>query len=123
MPIYEYECRSCGHQLEVFQKITEDDLKKCPNCGKDALGKLISATTFQLKGTGWYVTDIRDKGKPNATNKDTEEESKTGTAKNEAKDAGQAAHDKDAKAKDAKAKETKAKDTKAKDSTTSQTSN
>lgn len=63
MPIYEYECRSCGHQLEAFQKITEDDLKKCPQCGKDTLSKLISATSFQLKGTGWYVTDIRDKDK------------------------------------------------------------
>lgn len=64
MPIYEYECRACGNQLEMFQKITEEPLKLCPQCGQDALQKLISSTSFQLKGTGWYVTDIRDKGKP-----------------------------------------------------------
>src|SRR5260221_12833100 len=94
MPIYEYECRSCGHQLEVFQKITEDDLKKCPNCGKDALGKLISAANFQLKGTGWYVTDIRDKGKKKPpddkaetqTTKDTKETKETKTTDTKSKD-------------------------------------
>lgn len=92
MPIYEYECKSCGHRLEILQKITEEALKKCPHCGKDSLSKLISATTFQLKGTGWYVTDFRDKGKAkpesdsasssettekNVTKKDTKEPTKT----------------------------------------------
>lgn len=64
MPTYEYQCAACGHQLEAFQKITEEPLTDCPSCQKSALTKLISATNFQLKGTGWYVTDIRDKGKP-----------------------------------------------------------
>lgn len=64
MPIYEYQCRACGHQFETIQKISEEPLKECPACHKDSLEKLISATSFQLKGTGWYATDFRDKGKP-----------------------------------------------------------
>ena len=54
MPIYEYGCEACGHQLEVTQKISDAPLKTCPECGKDALQKLISATAFVLKGGGWY---------------------------------------------------------------------
>jgi putative FmdB family regulatory protein len=69
MPIYEYLCGSCGHQLEALQKFSDDPLKECPNCHAMALNKQISATSFQLKGTGWYVTDIRDKGKPKPVEK------------------------------------------------------
>ena len=64
MPIYEYQCTACDHQLEAFQKITDEPLTTCPECHQQALSKLISSTTFQLKGTGWYATDFRDKGKP-----------------------------------------------------------
>jgi putative FmdB family regulatory protein len=63
MPIYEYYCESCGHQLEALQKMSEEPLKECPECHQSTLNKLVSATSFQLKGTGWYVTDFRDKGK------------------------------------------------------------
>lgn len=66
MPIYEYQCTSCGKQLEAFQKITEEPLTECPTCHKNALNKLISSTSFQLKGTGWYATDFRNKDKPKA---------------------------------------------------------
>ena len=62
MPIYEYQCDACGHRLETLQKISEPPLKDCPACGKPTLRKLVSAAAFQLKGTGWYVTDFRDKG-------------------------------------------------------------
>ena len=64
MPIYEYQCKACGHQLEAFQKMSESPLTECPSCHAAALNKLISSTSFQLKGTGWYATDFRDKGKP-----------------------------------------------------------
>lgn len=64
MPIYEYQCDACGHQLETMQKFSEAPLTTCPTCHKESLKKLISNTSFQLKGTGWYVTDTRDKGKP-----------------------------------------------------------
>ena len=61
MPIYEYQCSKCG-VFEVTQRITEDPLKKCPSCRAKVI-KLISNTSFQLKGTGWYVTDYgRGKG-------------------------------------------------------------
>lgn len=63
MPIYEYECSACGHRLEAFQSMSEAPLTECPVCNKTALQKLISAAGFQLKGTGWYVTDFRNKGK------------------------------------------------------------
>lgn len=61
MPIYEYKCDKCGHQLETIQKFSDPPLSECPACGEHALSKLISASAFQLKGTGWYVTDFRDK--------------------------------------------------------------
>ncbi|GAB4511325.1 MAG: zinc ribbon domain-containing protein [Sulfuricaulis sp.] len=63
MPIYEYECGSCGHRLEAIQKMSDPVLKDCPACGKSALKKLISASGFQLKGSGWYATDFKDSGK------------------------------------------------------------
>ncbi len=59
MPIYEYYCRRCG-EFEVTQRITEDPLKRCPTC-RGSVKKLISNTSFQLKGTGWYVTDYARK--------------------------------------------------------------
>lgn len=63
MPIYEYECGSCGHRLEAIQKMSEPVLKDCPACGQSTLKKLISAAGFQLKGSGWYATDFKDSGK------------------------------------------------------------
>ena len=66
MPIYEYQCEACGHRLEAFQKISEEPLRDCPVCNKPALQKLVSAAGFQLKGSGWYVTDFRDGGRKKA---------------------------------------------------------
>ena len=65
MPIYEYECQDCGHQLEAIQKISDDPLKDCPECGQAALQKQISAAGFRLKGGGWYETDFKSGGKKN----------------------------------------------------------
>ncbi|MGE5816989.1 MAG: FmdB family zinc ribbon protein [Deltaproteobacteria bacterium] len=61
MPIYEYKCEKCG-TFETTQRITEKPLSKCPTC-KGKVKKLISNTSFQLKGTGWYITDYARKGK------------------------------------------------------------
>lgn len=62
MPTYEYECSSCGHQLEVFQLITEKRLKKCPECKKDELQRLLSAGAGVIfKGSGFYETDYKKK--------------------------------------------------------------
>lgn len=54
MPTYEYECRACGHEFEREQRISEDPVRKCPRCGKDEVRRLISRTSFVLKGGGWY---------------------------------------------------------------------
>jgi putative FmdB family regulatory protein len=60
MPIYEYQCSKCGH-LEIFQRITEKPLERCPTCQRKVT-KLISQSSFHLKGSGWYITDYARKG-------------------------------------------------------------
>ena len=65
MPIYEYECRACGHQFEALQKVSDAPLRKCPECGKPQLRKLMSAPSFRLKGGGWYETDFKSGSKRN----------------------------------------------------------
>ena len=62
MPIYEYRCETCGHQEEFLQKVSEPPLTECPACRKSTFSKLLSAAGFQLKGSGWYATDFRNKG-------------------------------------------------------------
>lgn len=63
MPIYEYECRACGHDFDVLQKVTDARLRKCPECGALKLQRMVSAPQFRLKGTGWYETDFKKDGK------------------------------------------------------------
>lgn len=62
MPIYAYKCAECSHELDVIRKVSDPPLTECPNCGKPALVKQITAAGFHLKGAGWYVTDFRDSG-------------------------------------------------------------
>ena len=59
MPIYAYKCGSCGHAKDVLQKISDAPLTVCPACGAEAFSKQVTAAGFQLKGSGWYVTDFR----------------------------------------------------------------
>lgn len=73
MPIYEYQCDKCGHKFEEMQRMSDDKLTVCPECGEAALRKLISAAAFRLKGDGWYETDFKDSGK----NKEKKEDAKT----------------------------------------------
>jgi putative FmdB family regulatory protein len=63
MPIYAYRCERCGHSQDVIQKFSDAPLKTCTACGADAFAKQLTAPSFQLKGSGWYVTDFRDSGK------------------------------------------------------------
>lgn len=65
MPIYEYRCTSCGAEMEKLQKISDPPLLECPECGKDALLKLVSASSFRLKGSGWYESDFKTGKKKN----------------------------------------------------------
>lgn len=59
MPVYEYQCEGCGQRFERWQKITEGPVSECPTCSSGAVRRLISATSFALKGTGWYATDYK----------------------------------------------------------------
>jgi len=65
MPIYEYQCQACGEELEVIQKHSDAPLQDCPECGKTALKKKVSAAAFRLKGGGWYETDFKTGNKKN----------------------------------------------------------
>jgi len=66
MPIYEYRCRACGFEKEYLQKLSDPAISDCPSCGKAEMAKLVSAAGFQLKGSGWYVTDFKNGSKPGA---------------------------------------------------------
>ncbi len=61
MPIYEYECADCGHQLEKLQRMSDDALTDCPECKSEGLRRLVSAAGFRLSGSGWYETDFKAK--------------------------------------------------------------
>ena len=65
MPIYEYKCQSCGHELEKLQRISDPSLTDCPFCDEPALQRLMSAAGFRLKGAGWYETDFKKGNKKN----------------------------------------------------------
>jgi putative FmdB family regulatory protein len=71
MPIYEYECKECGHRQETIQKMSDDPLVDCPACGKPALKKLLSAPAFRLKGGGWYETDFKGGSQKNVAKGDS----------------------------------------------------
>jgi len=60
MPIYAYQCESCGHAKDVLQKVSADPLSTCPACGAESFKKQLTAAGFQLKGSGWYQTDFRN---------------------------------------------------------------
>ncbi|BAW81111.1 FmdB family transcriptional regulator [Candidatus Nitrosoglobus terrae] len=65
MPIYEYRCESCSHEVELLQKLTDAPAVRCPSCSEDKLRKLVSAAGFRLKGGGWYETDFKNSNKRN----------------------------------------------------------
>ena len=71
MPIYEYVCRGCGHEMEALQKMSDAALTDCPACGQAELSKKISAAGFRLSGSGWYETDFKTGSKKNLQAGDT----------------------------------------------------
>src|SRR6056297_859701 len=85
MPIYEYQCRECSHRLEKIQKMSDSPLTRCPECGKDALTKLVSAAGFRLKGGGWYETDFKKDGKRNLAGDDSGKSDKKSSSGSDAK--------------------------------------
>lgn len=66
MPIYQYQCQQCEHELEALQKMSDPKLTDCPQCGESALRKCVTAAAFRLKGTGWYETDFKNSNSSNA---------------------------------------------------------
>jgi len=69
MPIYQYQCSECGHEMEALQKMSDPKLTDCPQCNAPALKKKVTAAAFKLKGTGWYETDFKNSGKKPADKK------------------------------------------------------
>ena len=112
MPIYEYQCQQCGHHHEALQKISDPQLRQCPECGRKSLKRLVSAVRFRLAGSGWYETDFKSdkEAKRNLHDKADTAEAKTdgsgeseAGSKSEAKDAGKSdAKDDSAKSDSAK---------------------
>ena len=86
MPIYEYHCLECGHTKDVLQKLSDPLLTNCPACNKSSFNKKVSAPGFQLKGTGWYETDFKDKP-ANKSDSDSSSASSTGVASKTTKQA------------------------------------
>ena len=108
MPIYEYECQQCGKVFETIQKFSDPRLTECLCEEKGPVTKLISAAAFHLKGTGWYVTDFRDKGKKGG---DKKEDGGDSAAKSDGGDGGATGEGaKDAAKDGAKSESTKKKD-------------
>ena len=88
MPIYEYRCSKCGHQLDALQKLSEAPLTQCPACGEATLVKQVSAAGFQLKGSGWYATDFRGSPKkPKESGEGKDADAKTDGKSGEKSDA------------------------------------
>jgi putative FmdB family regulatory protein len=87
MPIYAYKCGSCGHAKDVLQKVSDAPLTTCPACGAPAFSKQITAAGFQLKGSGWYVTDFRNGGGASAPASSAAPAEAKSDAKTEAKPA------------------------------------
>ena len=118
MPIYEYRCSACGHHLEEMQKMADAPLRKCPECGKSQLKRLVSAPQFRLKGSGWYETDFKNKSETKRnlvehagadSTETVSDKSTDGAAKEEAGKAVDAAKSGDAKEKAPKPKPASAK--------------
>jgi putative FmdB family regulatory protein len=105
MPIYEYHCSACSHELEALQKVSDAPLRKCPECGKLSLRRLISAPVFRLKGGGWYETDFKgdSEKKRNLVETPGGESSERATSTTESAKSGDA----DAKSADSSSKDAK----------------
>lgn len=89
MPLYEYRCEACGHELEAMQKMSDPPLTVCPECSESALKKKLSAAAFRLKGGGWYETDFKNGKKKNlhdSSNSDTKKEATKETTKEAVKE-------------------------------------
>jgi putative FmdB family regulatory protein len=81
MPIYEYLCDACGHELEAIQKMSDDPLAVCPRCGSNQIKRLMSSSGFRLKGGGWYETDFKKDKQRNLTDDKADKKNDTSALK------------------------------------------
>jgi putative FmdB family regulatory protein len=115
MPIYQYKCTDCGHQLEALQKMSDPRLTHCPECQKPSLRKQLTAAAFKLKGSGWYETDFKNSGvKPAATKSSEDSKPKDSTAGTVANDSSSDSKSSDSKSAESKSSESKSPSTSAK---------
>lgn len=108
MPIYAYRCTECGHAEDVLQKMSDAKLTVCPACGKSTYAKQVTAAGFQLKGSGWYVTDFRNNGDKPSTS--------TAPSTTAAADSAPAATTSESKSSESKSSETKTSESKTSES-------
>ncbi len=113
MPLYEYECKKCGHRFEKIQKFSDRMVKKCPECGGQ-VEQMISAPAVQFKGTGWYVTDYAKKSSSPGSSGDSSARDSSAKDKKESKS--------DSGSKDSSSKESSSKDGSSKDSSSKESS-
>jgi putative FmdB family regulatory protein len=85
MPIYAYRCEACGHAKDVLQKLSDAQLTACPACGAEAFQKQVTSAGFQLKGSGWYVTDFKGNGQNKPASSDKGDVAPAGGATTDAK--------------------------------------
>jgi len=109
MPIYEYLCNSCGVRKEHIQKMSDAPIRTCPECGSAEYAKLISAAGFQLKGSGWYVTDFKNKPAPvTAKSEKSDAQAQSSESKTDASAASESNSKTDSTPSTAKSNETRA---------------
>jgi putative FmdB family regulatory protein len=85
MPLYEYQCKACGHRFEVIQKFSDPQVDTCPSCGRTAVEKLMSSPAIQFKGSGWYITDYARKDSGSSKSEKPSSSESKGEAKTETK--------------------------------------
>jgi len=116
MPLYEYECKKCGHRFEKIQKFSDRMVKKCPECGGQ-VEQMISAPAVQFKGSGWYVTDYAKKSSSPGSSGDSSSASKEKKDDKSKSDGGS----KDSSAKESSSKESSSKESSSKESSSKET--
>ncbi len=115
MPLYEYECKKCGHRFEKIQKFSDRMVKKCPECGGQ-VEQMISAPAVQFKGSGWYVTDYAKKSSsPGSSGDSSSKEKKDDKPKSESAS-------KDSSSKESSSKESSSKDSSSKEGSSKESS-
>lgn len=123
MPFYEYLCGACEHELEALQKISEEPLVFCPECGEKTLKKQISKAAFRLKGSGWYETDFKDSGKKkSADSSDTSKSSGKDSGTDSKSNSGQSNSDKGKASDSSDSKSSSSKESSSKSSSDSKSS-